>query len=159
MHVNGTWNVVNKQINSANHLVIINRTAADKIKKRGTHHVPLSLLLDFVRDWHRVIDIDVPITGNLDNPSFHLGDVILDAIENIFMKPPTFPYAITKQEARNEKEEHAMMEWKPMQTTLSHDQEKQLKEISHYLNSNPQVHLTISPNYYEDQEKEIIVLY
>jgi len=85
--------------------------------------------------------------------------VILDAIENIFMKPPTFPYAITKQEAQNEKEEHVLMEWKPMQTTMSHDQEKQMKEISRYLNSNPQVYLTISPNYYEDQEKEIIVLF
>jgi len=156
---NGTWNVVNKQINSANHLRIINPTTADKIKKRGTKHVPVPLLLAFVRDWRRMIDIDVPITGNLDDPNYHLWNVILNVIENIFVKPPTFPYTITKHKAEKEKEEHEMMEWKPMQTQMSNDQEKQLKEISHFLKSNPQVHLTITPYFYEDQEKEIIVLY
>jgi hypothetical protein len=52
-----------------------------------------------------------------------------------------------------------MMEWKPMQTEMSHHQKKQLSKISFFLVSNPGLHLTISQDYFEDHEKEMILLF
>ena len=119
MEIAGTWNVINKQINSINHLSIINPTTADKIKKSGTRHVPVPLLLAFVRDWHRTINIDLPITGDLNDPTYHLSNVIFDVLKNIFEKPPTLPFAISIQQNQADKEDHVMMEWKPLQAQIS----------------------------------------
>ena len=159
MQVNGTWNVVNKQISSVNHLSIINPSRTDKWKNEGTLRLPVPFLLTLFRDWHRTIDFNVPITGNLDNPTYHLRDVILDVLRNIFVKPPTLPYAVRVQNENINKEEHLMMEWQPMQSQLDHQQSRQLRKISLYLILNPHSHLTISPNYFESDEKETILLF
>jgi hypothetical protein len=159
VELHGTWNVVNSQINSENHLLITNPTTADKVKNKGTKKIPVPLVMFFVRNFNRKIDVDIPITGDLKNPKYHLWDAILDVITNIVIKPPTFPYRISKEKAKEEKEEFEVMEWRPMQGNLNDDQEKQLKKISRYMFFHPQSNLTIKPEYFEDKEKEMIVLF
>jgi hypothetical protein len=43
----------------------------------------------FVRDWDRRIDVEMPITGSLDDPHFNVWDAIWDIFANIIVKPPT----------------------------------------------------------------------
>ena len=155
----GEWNVIDNQINSDNHLIIINPTTMEKVKKQGAKNVPVPLIMAFVRNWDRRIDIEIPITGNLRDPKFNVWDVIFDVIANIFVKPPTFPFRATEQEAKEEKEEFEMLEWKPMQAGLEDDQEEQLRKISRYLFFHPRSHLTISPKNFTDKEKESILLF
>lgn len=159
VELNGTWNVINGQINSNNHLLITNPTTADKVKNKGAKKIPVPLVMFFVRNFNRKIDVDIPITGDLKNPKYHLWDAILDVITNIVIKPPTFPYRVSKEKAKEEKEEFEVMEWRPMQGKLNDDQEDQLKKISRYLFFHPNSNLTIKPKYFEDKEKEMIVLF
>jgi hypothetical protein len=159
IELNGKWNVINKQINSMNHLLIINPTTAEKVKNKGAKKIPVPLLMAFVRDWHRRIDIELPITGNLEDPKFNYWDAILDVLSNILVKPPTFPYRTSVEKQKEEKEEYVAFEWKPMQRELESDQKNQLKKISRYLFFHPSSSLTISPKYYESLEKEWILFY
>ncbi|MBA3647948.1 MAG: DUF748 domain-containing protein [Chitinophagales bacterium] len=155
----GKWNVVNKQINSDNHLLIINPTRADKVKNEGTKHIPMPIVLFLVRNLHRKIDITLPITGDLNNPKYHWRDVIWDVIANIFLKPPAFPYTSSVEKQKKDKEDFIMMEWKPMQTALNDDQKGQLRKISRYMFFHPNSHLTISPKYFEEKEKEAMLFF
>jgi hypothetical protein len=155
----GKWEVINKQINSHNHLLIINPTLADKVKNAGTTKLPMGIILWFVRNVNRTIDVDIPITGDLTKPSYHFGDVILDVLKNIFVKPPTFPYRATVQKEKKKKEDFVMLEWKPRQVKMDEDQTDQLKKISRYMFFHPKSYLTVSPKYFEDLEKEAILFF
>lgn len=159
VEVHGKWTVINKQINSDNHLIIINPTPAEKVKNQGTKHLPLPLIMAFVRDWNRKIDIDIPIKGDLKDPKYNFWDVILDVVANIFIKPPTFPYRSSVESAKEEKEDFILMEWKPMQVKLENDQKSQLKKISRYMFLHPDSKLDIEPKTFEDLEKEAILFY
>lgn len=155
----GKWDVVNKQINSSNHVLVINPTMADRVKNEGADRLPMGIILWFVRNWNHVIDVEIPITGDLTQPSYHLGNVILDVLKNILVKPPTFPYRATVQVEKKKKEEFVMMEWKLRQVKMEDDQLDQLKKISRYMFFHGKSYLTVSPKYFEDLEKESFLLF
>jgi hypothetical protein len=155
----GTWNVINKQINSDNHLVIENPTTARKVKNKETKKVPVPLIMAFVRDWDRRIDVEMPITGSLNDPHFNVWDAIWDVLANILVKPPTYPYRATKQSQKVEKEKYELMEWQPMQVKMNGDQKDQMRKISRYLFFHRNSKLVITPLYFQQLEKEYIMLY
>jgi hypothetical protein len=155
----GTWNVVDKNINSTNHLVIANPTTADKVKNNEAKNVPVPIIMAFIRDIDRRIDVQIPIKGNLKDPHFQLWGLILQVIENIFIKPPTYPYRQTVYDEKKEKEDYVMLEWRPMQFKMNDDQRDQLDKISLYMFLHPQSKLTVAPFYFTDLEKETILFY
>jgi hypothetical protein len=56
--------------------------------------VPLKLGLALLTDSKGVIDLSVPVSGNIDDPSFSLGAVIGKAITNVFVKAVTAPFKL-----------------------------------------------------------------
>jgi len=92
LELNGTWNVRNDQIESANHLLIIDPRVTKRLRKKDAKWIPMPLIMALIRERGNVIDYEIPITGSLKNPKFHLHDVLVDLIENIFVKPATTPY-------------------------------------------------------------------
>ncbi|MEO5674784.1 MAG: DUF748 domain-containing protein [Chitinophagales bacterium] len=159
MELHGSWQVANKQINGDNHILIINPTLADKVKNEGATNLPLGIALWFVRNINRTIDINIPVTGDLASPKYHFGDIILEALKNLFVKPPLFPYTTSKEKEKKKKEEYITMGWKTMQARLDDDQEDQLKKISRYMFLHPKSELTVISNNYEDREKEEILFF
>ncbi len=92
IELNGNWNVRNGMIKSDNHLLVIDPRITTWLRNKPTKWIPAPLIMFFIRERGNVIDYEIPITGNLKNPKFHLQDVILDLLGNIFTKPPSTPY-------------------------------------------------------------------
>ena len=65
----------------------------------------------FIRERGNVIDYEIPITGNLKDPDFHLSDVIFDLLGNIFIKPPTTPYIFQVKNIETEIEKSLTLKW------------------------------------------------
>lgn len=55
--------------------------------------LPVKLGLAILRDKDGLIELDVPVEGNIDDPSFRLGKAIWHAIGNVFTKLGTAPFA------------------------------------------------------------------
>ena len=47
-----------------------------------------------LRDRHGVIDLDVPVAGTLDDPTFRIGPIIWKIIKNLIVKAVTAPFAL-----------------------------------------------------------------
>jgi hypothetical protein len=56
--------------------------------------LPLPLAIGILKDRKGVIDIDLPISGDLNDPSFKLGSVILNTFVNLITKVVTSPFSI-----------------------------------------------------------------
>jgi len=112
-----------------------------------------------VRERGNVIDYEIPISGNLKSPDFHLNDVILDAIENLFVKPPTTPYRIKVKKLESEIEQLLTVKWEIRKTLIESSEEKNIKEMAAFLVKNPNVHIALHPQNYEIKEKEFILLF
>ena len=113
----------------------------------------------FIRERGNVIDYDIPITGNLKNPKFHLKDVIFDLIKNIFVKPATTSYRIEVKDIETEIEKSLTVKWQMRQNTLRSNQQKFIEAMADFLVKNPEAYITVYPQHYAIKEKEYILLF
>ncbi len=159
IELNGTWNVRNGLIQSVNHLVIIDPRVTKKIKKKDNKWIPMPLVMSFIREKGNVIDYEIPITGNLKNPKFHLHDVLVNLLKNIFVKPVTTPYRMEVRNVENEIEKSLTLKWAMRQNVLKPNQEKFVEKIGDFLAKNPDAFITIHPQEYAFKEKEYILFF
>ena len=159
IEVNGTWNVRNGIIKSDNHLVIIDPRATKRLRNKDAKWIPLPLILSFIRERGNVIDYEIPITGNMKNPKFHLRDVIFDLLENIFVKPATTSYRLQVKNIETEIEKSLTLKWGLRNSELLPTQVKFLEKMANFLEKNPESGIVIYPHVYTIKEKEYILLY
>lgn len=159
LSVNGTWNVRNGNINSVNHLVIIDPRLTVRKKTADIKRLPMKLIMAFVRERGNVIDYEVPISGDLKDPKFHLQDVIIDVLGNIFVKPATTAYRMEVKHTELEIEKSLTLKWQMRVSSLTKNQEKFIERIADFLVKNPNASITVSPQQYSVKEKEYIMLY
>ncbi|MDF2449035.1 MAG: hypothetical protein K0R26_1539 [Bacteroidota bacterium] len=155
----GTWNIRNDIIQSNNHFIMVDPRLADKVRKNGAKWIPLPLIMAIVRERGNVIDYKIPITGNLKDPKFHLKDVILDILKNIFVKPPTTGYGMEIRNTESQVEKLMAVTWPLRQAKPDDDQDKFLNKLALFLGKSPVAHLNFQPYEFTDKEKEYILFF
>jgi hypothetical protein len=159
LELNGVWNVRNGMIHSKNHLLIIDPRTTKRIRNKDLKWVPAPLIMSFIRERGNIIDYEIPISGNLKNPKFHLRDIIFDFLGNVFTKPATFPYRFQVKNAETEIEKSLTLSWKMRYGSLSPAQEKFTDKIAVFMSKNPKVIITVNPQQYSIKEKEYIMFF
>ncbi|MBL0048227.1 MAG: DUF748 domain-containing protein [Bacteroidetes bacterium] len=157
--IKGTWNVRNGEIVSDNHLTVIDPRVTNRVRNKDNNWLPLRLIMAFVRERGNVIDYEVPITGNLNNPKFHLKDVLFDVVTNIFVKPATTPYRIQVRNIEQEIEKSLSFKWDMRSCEVDRKQEKFISKLADFLKNTPEASITITPQNYLAKEKEHILFY
>ena len=66
----------------------------EKVSSDKSVNLPLELALAILTDSNGVIDVQVPVSGDVDNPEFALGGVIFKAFINILTKAITAPFTL-----------------------------------------------------------------
>lgn len=157
--LNGTWKVRNGILNSENHLLVIDPRVSMRLKNKNTKWIPLRLLMFFVREGGNVIDYEIPISGNLKNPKFHLHDVLSHTLTNIFVKPVTIPYRSRVKYSENEIEKSLTLKWNMRQSSLIRNQKKFINKMVKFLKQNPEASIAVYPILYAEKEKEYIMFF
>ncbi len=157
--IHGTWNVRDGDIQSDNHLVIVDPRIAPRIKNKDTKWVPVPLIMAFARERGNVIDYEIPITGNLKNPKFNVWDVVFDVVGNIFVKPATTVYRNQVKNLEKEIEKSLALKWNAQSSELTASQEKFIERIADFLANNPDAVITVHPKQYALKEKEFILFF
>ncbi len=157
--VYGTWNIHDDVIQSTNHFVAIDPRVSKRIRKKDTKWIPLPLIMSLVRERGNVIDYHIPITGSLKDPNFHFHDVLMDLIENIFVKPATTAYRHEVKVTEDEIERSLSLKWPMRQAKLDKTQKKFLEKIAKFLKDHPDANLTLHPFTHAEKEKEHILFF
>ncbi len=155
----GSWEVRNGAIKSINHLVILDPRLTKRIRNKDTKWIPAPLIMALVRERGNVIDYEIPITGNLKDPDFHLSDVIFDLLGNIFTKPPATPYIMEVKNIETEIEKTLSLKWMMRQNRLLPVQEKFIEKMGDFLIRNQEASITFYPKQYAIKEKEYILFF
>ncbi|MEI6682499.1 MAG: DUF748 domain-containing protein [Bacteroidota bacterium] len=159
LEINGSWKVRKGIIQSNNHLVIIDPRVAGHLKNGGITWLPLTVIMSLIREKGNVIDYEIPITGNLKVPEFHLGDILADLVKNIFIKPLTTPYRMEVSSLETEIEKSLTLKWQMRQYSLSDRQKKFMIKMADFLAENPGSVVSVEPHQYDAREKEYILFF
>ena len=83
-----------RKITASNRILIDQFTFGDKVESADATKLPVQLAIALLKDSDGRIDLDIPVTGSLDDPKFRLGKVIWGVIVNLITKAVTAPFAL-----------------------------------------------------------------
>jgi len=80
---------------SAEHRIIVNQLQlGERVDSPEATHLPVKLAIALLKDRDGVIDLNLPVTGSLDDPQFRLGPIIWKVIVNLIEKAVTAPFKL-----------------------------------------------------------------
>lgn len=79
---------------TATNKVILNQLSFGEKVPGSTASLPVKLAVALLADRNGVIDIDLPISGSLNDPQFSLGPIIIKVIVNVIVKAITAPFSL-----------------------------------------------------------------
>lgn len=88
------YELENGHLEGKNQVLIENLKFGENIESDKDLNLPLDLALALLTDLNGVIDLRVPISGDIDDPDFSLGSVISSAFLNLITKAATAPFAL-----------------------------------------------------------------
>jgi hypothetical protein len=88
------YKIENRKLTAAHKFVIEQLELGDRVESPDAVHLPLKIAIALLKDRNGVIDVDLPVTGSLDDPQFKLGPLIWKAVLGLLTKIATAPFAM-----------------------------------------------------------------
>lgn len=82
------------KLDAKNQVVLNQLTFGDRIESPQATKLPVLLAVALLKDRHGVIDIDLPVSGSINDPQFSVGGLIWKVILNLLGKALTAPFAL-----------------------------------------------------------------
>jgi uncharacterized protein involved in outer membrane biogenesis len=115
----------------------------EKVASSKAMDLPLDLALAILTDADGVIDLAVPVKGDVDDPQFDIGSIITAAFLNLLTKAITAPFSLLAGLA-NAEEDLQRITFKSGSSTLSDSNKEKLKGLAAALNQRPKLSLVIT---------------
>ncbi|MCB1703815.1 MAG: DUF748 domain-containing protein [Halioglobus sp.] len=115
----------------------------EKISSDKAVDLPLELALAILTDSNGVIDMQVPVTGDVNNPGFDLSGVISDAVVNLLTKAITAPFTLLANLVSSE-EDLQRISFSSGSSTLGERSMGKLDELARALEQRPKLSLAIT---------------
>ncbi|WP_100638974.1 DUF748 domain-containing protein [Marinobacter salexigens] len=88
------YEITGSQIKASNRVVMDRLGLGQAIASEEAINAPVKLGLALLRDSNGVIEVDLPISGDMDSPDFRVGQVVMRAFVNLLAKAATSPFSV-----------------------------------------------------------------
>jgi hypothetical protein len=88
------YHIVDRRLDARHHLVIDQLELGDRVESAEAVSLPVKLAVSLLKDRDGVIDLELPVTGSIDDPSFALGTIIWKVFVNLLEKAVAAPFAL-----------------------------------------------------------------
>ncbi len=88
------YKVDGRKLDAQHHIIVEQLEFGDKTASKDAVSLPVKLAVALLKDRNGVIDLNLPVTGSLDDPKFKLGPIIWKVFVNILEKAVTAPFAL-----------------------------------------------------------------
>lgn len=136
--------IVRGNLNGINNLSIYNITVAkDKNMAKPEYKIPLKAALYIAKDKDNKIDIDLPLSGNLNSPEFNVKKIVVKTLVNFLVKIAEAPFKSLGKLLGLTHEHPDQIEYDPTRYELSAEEYGKLNNIKTMMSSKPKLPLVI----------------
>jgi len=86
------YNIQDGKLNSSNHIFFDQFTLGNSVDSPDATSMPVQLAISLLKNPNDEIKLDVPIQGDLNDPEFSYGAVVLTALKNLILGVVTAPF-------------------------------------------------------------------
>ena len=142
----------NGQLTASNRLVLNQLTFGEPVEG-APNSLPVKLAVALLADRNGVIDLDLPISGSLNDPQFRIGPVIFKIIVNLIGKALTSPFSLLAS-AFGGGEEMNHVPFAPGSATLTPEAQQNLDKVAKALADRPALKITVTGTASLQDERE-----
>ncbi len=86
--------VIKNKLDAKNNFFLDQFTFGDPVESPEATKLPVQLAVALLKDRNGEINLDIPVSGELNDPKFSVGRVVLKVIVNLLVKAATSPFAL-----------------------------------------------------------------
>jgi len=148
--------IAGKKLDAENKVVIDQLTLGDRVESPKATNLPVSLAIILLRDSDGKINLDIPVTGRIDDPEFSVWRIILQVIVNLLKKAATAPFALLGS-LFGGGEELSYIEFDYGSSDISEQNMKKIETLMKALKAKPALKLDIVGGVDMEQDREGLI--
>ena len=149
------YRVEERKLDAKHHIVVDNLEFGEETHSKDAAPIPIKFGVALLKDRHGVIELDLPVSGTLDDPEFRLGPLIWKAVVGLLSKIVTAPFAAIGA-LFGGGDELAFVEFEPGSATLTEDAAKKLGTLANGLAERPQLKLNVPNTIATSADSEVV---
>ncbi|MCU0561421.1 MAG: DUF748 domain-containing protein [Desulfobacterales bacterium] len=131
-----------------NQIVVERLKLGGKVESPDAVDLPLDFAIALLEDSNGVIDLGLPVSGNLDSPEFSFGALIWKALGNLLTKIVTSPFrALGALLPGGSEESFQRVAFEPGRADVPPPEKEKLNKLAGALQKRPQLKLTVQGRY------------
>jgi len=144
-----------RKLDAHNSVKISQFTFGQAVESKDATHLPVRLAVSLLKDRHGVIQLDVPVSGSLDDPKFSIWGVVLTVVKNLLVKAATSPFALIGS-LFGGGDELAWVEFEPGHSEIPAAARSKVDTLAKALYERPGLHLDIEGHAAPTQDLEVL---
>ena len=136
------YRIENRQLDAQHNIRIDQLEWGEATESQGEATLPVKFATSLLKDRHGVINLDVPVGGTLDDPTFRIGPIVWQIIKNIIVKAVTAPFALLGSLFEGA-EEAQFVDFAPGEASLDPATAGRLAALAKSLAEKPQLKLDV----------------
>ena len=137
------YQIEQRKLTASQHFVVDQLELGERVESPDAVHVPLKIAVSLLKDRHGVIDLNLPMTGSLDDPQFRVGPIVWKMFVNLVTKVAAAPFAFLGHLFGGDNEHLNLIEFAGGSAELDKPAQDQLSAIAKGLKERPQLKLDI----------------
>ena len=129
------------KLEAKNQVILNQLTFGDKVDSPDATKLPVLLALALLKDRHGVIDINLPVSGSINDPQFSVFGIVLKLIGNLLVKALTAPFALL---AGGGSDDLSFVEFRPGTALPSAAGQAAIAKVAKALAERPALKLTVT---------------
>jgi uncharacterized protein involved in outer membrane biogenesis len=142
LSVEVSYKIDQRKLTAAQHVVIDQLELGDRVESPDAVHLPFKIAVALLKDRNGVIDLDLPMTGSLDDPKFSIWPIVWKVLLNVIVKAATAPFALLGH-LFGGGEHMNIVEFAPASAELDQPAKNQLVSLVKGLTERPQIKLDV----------------
>jgi hypothetical protein len=152
LSVDVSYQIKNRKLDAKQHFVVDQLELGERVESPDAIHAPIKIAVALLKDRNGVIDIDLPMTGSIDDPKFSIGPIIWKAFINLIIKAATAPFALLGH-LFGGGEHMNVVEFSPGSAALDKPSQEQLASLVKSLKERPQLKLDVPIVYSKELDR------
>ena len=147
------YNIKKSDLKAQNSVVIDKLKLGDKVDSPDAANLPLELAIALLEDSSGVIDLNLPVSGNVDDPQFSIAPIVWKAFFNLIMKAVTSPFSLLGAILGIEADQINSLEFEFGKSDILASEKEALDNIAKILAKKPKLAIKINPVYNPTKDK------
>ena len=150
------YNIDQSNLDAKNNIVITKLELGNEVQSPDAVSLPLGIAISLLEDKNGVIDINLPISGNVDDPQFSIGSIIWKAFVNLITKAVTAPFSLLGAVFNFSEDEIKSVKFDSLESEITPIQKETLDKIAQILTAKQDIAIKLIASY--DKDKETLAL-